>query len=161
MKLDFKLDQYGQQEGGSFDPLPAGNYLAEVFECEVKETKAGTGEYLQITWEIVDGPYKGRKIWDRLNIVNQNETAQRIGRERLNKLANIVGKPHLKDTDELYQCSATLRLVVREDPQYGASNDVKDYRAPEGFVPAPVKRAEPSSVKSGTGSVPPWKKASS
>jgi hypothetical protein len=43
----------------SFDPIPAGKYLATITESETKPTKNGSGSYLQLTFRILDGPYKG------------------------------------------------------------------------------------------------------
>jgi hypothetical protein len=63
-----------------FEPVPNGKYRAHIVDSEVKPTKDGRGKYLQLEWEILDGEYKGRKIWDRLNIVNPSETSQKIGR---------------------------------------------------------------------------------
>ena len=36
----------------------------------MKATKAGTGQYLQLGFQILDGPHKGRKLWARLNLDN-------------------------------------------------------------------------------------------
>ncbi|MGD9126460.1 MAG: DUF669 domain-containing protein, partial [Planctomycetia bacterium] len=50
----------------SFDPIPAGKYVAVITESEMKDTKSGVGQYLQLTFDIIDGKYKGRKLWSRL-----------------------------------------------------------------------------------------------
>ena len=57
-----------------FDPLPAGKYLAVITDSEMKPTKAGTGNYLELTFEIIEGQHKGRRAWARLNLINGNET---------------------------------------------------------------------------------------
>ena len=46
----------------NFDPLPAGKYLAAIIESEMKPTKAGTGNYLALTFQVLDGPHKGRML---------------------------------------------------------------------------------------------------
>jgi len=43
-----------------FDPIPAGKYEAVITESEVKPNKANTGSYLQFTFQILEGEYKGR-----------------------------------------------------------------------------------------------------
>ena len=53
-----------------FDPIPAGKYLAIITESEMKPTKAGTGQYLQLTFQVLEGQYKGRLVWARLNLDN-------------------------------------------------------------------------------------------
>ena len=46
----------------AFDPIPAGKYLAVITESEMKPTKAGTGHYLQLTFQILEGEYKNRLL---------------------------------------------------------------------------------------------------
>ena len=59
----------------SFDPLPAGKYLAAVTASEMKPTKKGDGSYLEVELTILEGEYKDRKVWDRLCLNNPNATA--------------------------------------------------------------------------------------
>ena len=44
-----------------------GQVLAVVSESELKPTKTGGGKYLQLTFQIIDGEFKGRLVWARLN----------------------------------------------------------------------------------------------
>ena len=55
------------EPAASYDVLPKGKYLAMAIASELKATKTGTGEYLQITFEVLDGQFKSRKIFERLN----------------------------------------------------------------------------------------------
>ena len=41
----------------AFDPIPAGKYIAVITDSEMKETRAGTGRYLQLEFEITDGEF--------------------------------------------------------------------------------------------------------
>ena len=43
-----------------FDAIPAGDYEAMVTASELKATKDGTGQYLELTLEIQSGPSQGR-----------------------------------------------------------------------------------------------------
>ena len=61
-----------------FDPIPAGKYLAVITESESKPNKAGTGSYLQLTFQVIEGEYKNRFLWARLNLDNPNQTAVKI-----------------------------------------------------------------------------------
>ena len=56
-----------------FEPIAPGSYTAVITESETKPTKAGTGSYLQFTFQIVDGEHKGRLLWARLNLDNPSE----------------------------------------------------------------------------------------
>lgn len=66
------------EPASEFEPIPAGRYLAVVVESEMKPTKAGTGNYLQLTFQIIEGPFNNRLLWARLNIDNPNDTARKI-----------------------------------------------------------------------------------
>jgi hypothetical protein len=48
-----------------FEPLPADQYTAAIVESEMKPNKAGTGRYLQLVFEVLEGFYKGRRLWAR------------------------------------------------------------------------------------------------
>ena len=41
------------QPQASFDPIPAGKYICQIVESEIKSTKAGTGQQLVLTWEVL------------------------------------------------------------------------------------------------------------
>ncbi len=51
------------EPAAKFDPIPAGRYQAIITDSEQKPTKAGTGHYLQLTFQIQEGTYKGRILW--------------------------------------------------------------------------------------------------
>ena len=81
-----------QIEPQSFDNLPAGDYTVMISDMVQKAVKAPkVGSYLELTMEVVDGPHAGRKMWDRLNLDNPNETAKRIALETLSSIARAVG----------------------------------------------------------------------
>lgn len=157
--LQFNAQQVSPES--EFSPLPAGVYVAQVVESDVKPTKSGTGHYLQLTWKVLDGQHAGRLVFDRLNIANQNETATRIGQQQLSQLCHAVGVLQLQDSQQLHSRPCRIKLVVKQDPQYGDSNEVKGYELAQGmaahtapaFVPPPVQ------AKSATPATPWGQKA--
>ena len=59
MNIDFTNVQSG------FKTAAPGDYLAIIKSCELKTNKAGDGQYLNFTYEILDeGEAKDVKIWD-------------------------------------------------------------------------------------------------
>jgi hypothetical protein len=94
----------------AFDPLPPGNYVAVITESEEKATKAGTGSYLQLTFEVVEGQYQGRKVWARLNLNNPNDQAVAIARAELSAICHAVNVIDLKDTTQLHDLPMAIRL---------------------------------------------------
>ena len=49
------------QEGNSWDPLPVGEYVAQIVEASVLQPKSGDGYYLALTWKIAEGEFEGRQ----------------------------------------------------------------------------------------------------
>jgi len=128
------------QGSGSYDPLPAGWYLAAITMADLMNTKSGTGQYIKVRYDIIGPSHQGRVVFGNLNIRNQSAKAEEIGRQQLGELMRAIGLARLSDTDALVGHELSIKLDVRNDPQYGASNEVKAYKAAgtAGSPPAPV-----------------------
>jgi hypothetical protein len=74
--LNFNATEVEPSAG--FDVIPAGKYNAVISDSEMKDTRSGTGRYLQLEFEIIDGEFKNRKLWARLNLENPNPDAVRM-----------------------------------------------------------------------------------
>lgn len=136
----------------SFEPIPAGKYTAVVIDSITKPTKNGTGEYLEFTLEIVDGPHKGRRIWERMTIRHPNETTVKIARGNLAALCRAVDVVKPRDTAELHNLPMTITVALRKREDTGDMvNTIKGYSRREAGS-APVR----TSVAGGT--TPPWKR---
>ena len=123
-----------------FAPVPAGWYLASIHSAEVKQTKAGTGEYIKVRYDLVGGEHANRVVFGNLNLKNQNEAAQNIGRQQLGEIMRAIGLPTIQDTDQLVGGVLEIKLSVRDDPQWGVSNEVKGFRASNHSAPAPAPK---------------------
>jgi hypothetical protein len=44
-----------------YEPLPAGLYVGKLLDIEPRES--ANGEYRRWSWEILDGPYAGQKVF--------------------------------------------------------------------------------------------------
>lgn len=122
-----------QEEGmGDFTPVPAGTYTAEITKSEIKDTKAGTGKYINLQWKIIEGDYAKRVIFDLINIVNPSETAVEIGRKRIKSICDAVGIISLTDTDQLHGKPIYINVVIKEDENYGPKNVIKKYESIDG-----------------------------
>ena len=133
----------------SFDPIPAGKYEAVITESEMKPTKSGTGSYLQLTFEIIAGQYKGRYLWARLNLDNPNATAVQIARSDLSAICRAVGVMAPKDSVELHNLPLVISVKCKKRSDTGeVTNEIKGFakresmngQAPQSPV-APWKRA--------------------
>lgn len=136
-----------------FTPLPAGWYTATVANAELKATKAGTGEYISVRFDITGPTHEGRVVFANLNIRNPNPKAEEIGRQQLDQLMRSTGLASVQDTDQLIGGSCSIKLTVKHDEQYGDGNEVKGYKAIEGSS-AP-KAATPAAPKTNSA---PWAK---
>ena len=110
------------------DLLPAGEYSAQAIEGEKKDTQSG-GTMLIFTFEILEGEFQGRRIWDRLNYVNSNPEAQRIARKALGKFAVAAGLAGFEDTDDFLWKPVRISVTVRKDKngQYPDQNAIGKY----------------------------------
>ena len=141
-------------------PIPAGTYLAHCTESDVGPLKSGNGTGLKMTFEILDGQYKGRKVWENLNIQHTNEDTQRIAQSQLSALCHAVNVIKLEDTAALHFKPVKIKVVVREaQGQYQASNNIKGYESAGGATPAfaPASEAAPAAAAPAS-KAPAWAK---
>jgi len=115
LKDSFRTDE---AEDLSFEPIPAGNYEAQIIDSDLRVTSSGTGEYIALTWEILSDEYAGRRVFSNLNIVNPNEKAVQIAKSQLKQICTAAGIDELQDTQELHGIPMRLALKVRP-PQNG------------------------------------------
>ncbi|CAB4166190.1 Protein of unknown function DUF669 [uncultured Caudovirales phage] len=98
-------------------PLPKGTYQAIVMDSAIKPTKAGTGQYIELTLQVVDGPHAGRRLWDRLNVSNPNKQAEDIALAQLQSLCQAVGVTNMTDTFQLHDRPFTVSVDIdRKEP---------------------------------------------
>lgn len=130
------LDDLGfnaaEVEPNSFDVLPAGEYEVAITDSVRDNTKAGTGQYLQIEMQVLSGQFRGRKLFDRLNIVNPSAKAQEIARAKLSSICRAVGVLTPKHSGELHDKPLRVKAVIKTDPQYGPQNKIAEYHPANG-----------------------------
>lgn len=142
--------------GGSYDPIPEGEYILKAVDAEEKSTKAGTGSYISVKFEVARGEFSGRLLWQNFNINNPSEKAQRIGRQQLVAWATACGKPEADDTDKLLEKPFRADVTIEKGTGgYADSNRIKAFLFESSDAPAPktapAKAAAPA-AKSGN----PW-----
>ena len=141
--LNFDASQVDPTD--NFAPVPAGDYPVIIVESEMKPTKNGGGEYLQMVLEVIEGPMKGRKLWERLNLVNSNSTAVEIAQKALSQICHAVKVLTPQDSHELHGKPLVATVTIKEDPQYGPRNEIKKYAEMGGApAPQPVAQTEPA-----------------
>lgn len=141
-ELNFNAEEY--EPMGSFEPLPIGEYVVVIESSEKKPASTGKGEYLQLVYNVIDGEYQGRKIWDRLNIVNDSEQAQTIARRALSSICRAIGIMNPKTSEELHDKPFVVKVKIQPAKgEYGPTNRITEYKMVDGETPAvPEKKAE-------------------
>ncbi|GAB4232409.1 MAG: hypothetical protein OHK0028_07850 [Deltaproteobacteria bacterium] len=131
-----------------FEPIPAGKYLAVITNSEMKPTKTGSGSYLELCFQIIEGPYKNRLLWSRLNLDNPNKQAVEIARAHLSAICRAVGVIQPKDSIELHNLplQITVKCKRREDSDEIA-NEIRGYAKKEAATGQPQQE---------TTNTPPW-----
>lgn len=154
----FGFDASTVPEQESFDAIPAGAYVAIATDSEFKPTKNGRGEYLQFVFEVLDGPYKGRKLWSRLNLKNENQTAIDIAQRELGAICRAVGVIRPGDSSELHNKPLLLTVDVELDDRNRQQNVIKKYEPATGGA-APVSAPAPQPTGAAPAAAPaaaPW-----
>lgn len=125
-----------------FDPLPAGKYVAIITDSEMKPTKKGTGHYLELTFQVVDGPHKGRMLWARLNLDNPNSLAVQIAQGELSAICRAVGVMQPKDSVELHNLPLQVTVKCRKRDDTGdVVNEIRGYAKREAASSRPPQDA--------------------
>lgn len=145
------FDAHQVEPTTDFEPIPAGKYLAVIAESEMKPNKAGTGHYLQLAFQIIEGPYKNRFLWARLNLDNPNATAVQIARAELSAICRAVGVLAPNDSVELHNLPLVIHVRCKKREDTGEIvNEVRGYSK---------KEAPPVVTQAPANGTPPWKRA--
>jgi len=131
-----------------FEPIPAGKYLAIITDSGMKPTKNGSGSFLELTFQVIEGPYKNRLLWARLNLDNANKQAVEIARAQLSAVCRAVGVMQPKDSLELHNLplQITVKCKKREDTDE-IVNEIRAYAKKEAASGQPQQE---------TTNTPPW-----
>ena len=163
----FDASQVPEQQ--EFSALPEGQYVVIATATEMKPTKSGTGQFLQFTFEVLDGPQKGRKLWARLNLVNPNQTAVDIAQRELGAICRAVNVIKPSDSAELHNKPMLITVAVEIDDRKRESNIIKKYEpvsagaatsvaapASAGGAPWGGQAAAPAAAPAAAAGTPPW-----
>lgn len=109
----------------AMSPVPPGTYLAQVSEVSTGESSSGR-PMITVSFAIADGPYAGRKLWDRF-LQDHPVGIRRFG----NLLRTLDYKPvgNAVDTSELVGRMVRL-VVVHEEGENGELERIQRYAKP-------------------------------
>jgi len=141
----------------NFEPLPEGWYTASISDAEIKTTKAGNGQYINVKYSIIGPTHQGRMVFGMVNIKNPNPKAEEIGRQQLGEIMRAIGLSKVSDTDQLIGGSLSIKLkITPASGDYEASNNVSSFKALAGGIPAMPKPSTMATQSPSTDKAPPW-----
>ncbi len=146
--LNFDANQV--EPATEFEAMPPGKYTAVLVESDLKATKAGTGKFLELTFEVIEGEYKGRKVWGRLNLENPSRDAVRIARSELSSLCRATGVLAPKDSSELHDIPVVLTVRQKVGTDGEVRNEIKGYGKRETAAVAAAPQAKSATA--------PWRR---
>ena len=111
---------------GNYEVLPPGKYVAQIIASEMRPTKDGAGQYLYLEIDILEGAARGRRLFDRLNLINGNPEAVLIAQRTLSSICRAVGKLQVSNSEQLHLLPLVADVKVRPPKgQYGESNSIR------------------------------------
>jgi len=135
----------------AMEVIPAGKYLAVIGASEMKPNKAGTGQFLELVFTIVEGEHKNHQLWARLNLSNPNDIAMKIAQAELSALCRAVGVMTPNDSVELHNLPLTIQVKCKKRKDTDEiTNEIGGYEKRDAVT------GKPQQAQSAT---PPWRRS--
>jgi hypothetical protein len=116
-------------KANDFQVIEPGEYPAVITKSEMKPTKDGSGQRLNLTLQILSGKYQNRTLFDGLNVKNKSQQAEQIGRSQLKAVCVAVNVPDPKVSEELHNKPLMIKVAVGKDQNGNPRNEIKGYKA--------------------------------
>lgn len=151
----------------SYDLIPEGWYTATITKADLGQTKSGTGTKIDLRYDITGPSQQGRVIFGSVNIRNQSQKAEEIGRQQLGEIMRAIGLAKVEDTDQLIGGQLQIKIKIRKPSENDKANCYNDDRNEVGGwksvngsapIPASTSTAAPAASSAPGGSKPPWAK---
>ncbi len=98
---DYGFDATGIDTSPRANLLQPGDYLFICQKATINNTKDNNGRYIDCEFLVVEGIGKGRKVWNKFNVENQNEQAVQIGKRELALFMASIGLQAFRSLSEL------------------------------------------------------------
>jgi hypothetical protein len=100
--------------------------VATIVRSELQPVGPLGDQDLELTFEVIAGPSKGRRILQRIPLLCRDERLRIRGRVALSTLCRALGVPHASDSAQLHGRPVVLRLTRKR----GSENEPHaDYSA--------------------------------
>ena len=125
----------------SADVLPPGKYVVQIVASEMRVTKDGMGQYLWLELDVLEGDSLGRKLFDRLNLVNNNPSTVEMAQRTLSAICHATGRMQVQDSEELHLIPMLADVRVQPPKNgYGESNTIRYQPLDQAAAPALATR---------------------
>lgn len=120
IKVDLTDDEIS---GGGFEVLPDDDYSAKITEYEVRGPGESGYEYINFTFTVDEGEYKGRLLWRNLSL-----SPKALG--FLKELCEAAGIPYDKKGVDLKSAKGKrlkVRVITKTSEEYGDQNEISRF----------------------------------
>ena len=129
-----------------FTLIPKGKYPSVVIKTDLGRPNEKGTEQLQVTWEITDGPHKGRQVTNWITVACPSSSEARdIGLRQLKNLCEACGMAGFTDTDELCGRAHVIDVGERKDNR----DATKVFNEVKRCYPSGCAAATPSAAQAG------------
>ena len=150
-------EKLNQVQDTSFEPIPDGWYTAIIKECIVKPTADGTGQRMNVRFDITGPTRAGAVVYEGFNIRNKNPKAEEIALQQMKAMRDACGIINLQDTDQFIGRALQVKVAIQPAKDgYDAKNTVKGFKAVEGGAPRPAPAPAATAQAQAASSTPPW-----
>ena len=145
-----------------FELFPVGKYVVQIVSSEMRPTKDGGGQYLWLELDVLEGPLQGRKLFDRLNLVNASAQTVEIANRQMAAIREATGVANPQDSQELHYKPHVIRVefipagTVQKNGYTTTKdgNEVKGWKRAEGVV-----QAAPAAQPTPAAGSAPWRRS--
>ena len=149
--LNFNADEHDEV---SFGVIPKGWCAAIISGITKVESKNKPGNhYLNVEYSVQTEGFKGRKIWQIVNLWNKNSTAVEIAQRDFAGICRAVGIMCPKETSELLNIPLGIKVAHR-DYKGTPQEDIKGYCSEAGLLDKEQISTEAPVATGGAGQQP-------
>jgi len=99
-----------------------------IVASEEKPNAKGTGSYLELRFQVVEGPHSGTSVWARLNLKHPSAVAVGIARSELAAICRAVAQPQPRLSADLHDVPLGISVRVKKRADTGGLiNEVESY----------------------------------
>lgn len=129
-----------------FGLIDKGDYDAIITDSEKKDTQAGDGSYISLTFQICQaGDYQNRKLWLNLNLWNKNDEAVQIAKGQLSAICRAVGVMTPNDTSDLHNKPMKISVGQKKNKSSGQlENNINGFKPRQAGPVQAIAQVTPS-----------------